>query len=216
MPQNELDLLDRCKKIEGMSLGQLAAFLNFKIQKNVLQRKGWAGKAIEYALGATAGNESKPDFFNLGIELKTLPINHLGKPAQTTFITTIPLLTIHQQTWKTSTCFAKLKRVLWVPIESMPDIQFIHRRIGQAVLWSPTDAEEAILEKDWSELSSLIAMGRLAEIDARMGDYLQVRPKSANARSLCDGFNEAGQIIKTLPRGFYLRSSFTATILKQE
>ncbi|MGC1183416.1 MAG: DNA mismatch repair protein MutH, partial [Legionella sp.] len=37
--------------------------------------------------------------------------------------------------------------------------------------------------------------------------------KAANGKSLCYGFDSEGNKVKTLPRGFYLRSSFTAKIL---
>jgi len=59
----------------------------------------------------------------------------------------------------------------------------------------------------------MISTGRLAEINAGMGQYLQVRPKAANSKSLCYGFDETGNKVLTLPRGFYLRSTFTASIL---
>lgn len=209
---NEKELMERCQAIEGLSFSQLAMALNLSIPEHPLQRKGWAGQAIEIALGATAGNKSLPDFAMLGIELKTLPINHLGTPAESTFVTTIPLLTLHQQTWQTSQCFAKLKRVLWLPIEGDKAIPFPHRRIGRGVLWSPSKAQEAILEKDWSELTFMISSGMLTEITASMGEYLQVRPKAAHGKSLCYGFDETGNKILTLPRGFYLRASFTKTI----
>lgn len=210
---SEFELLARCQAIEGLSFAQLATSLEIRIPSNPLQRKGWAGQAIELALGATAGSKSAPDFCSLGIELKTLPINHLGKPAESTFITTIPLLTIHKQTWQTSQCFAKLKRVLWLPIEGDREIDFPHRRIGRGVLWSPSIAEEVILAEDWSDLTFKISSGKLSEIDASMGEYLQVRPKAANGKSLCYGFDEAGNKVLTMPRGFYLRSSFTMSIL---
>lgn len=116
-PISETELLDRAQAIEGLSFAQLASLLQVCVPEHAAQRKGWAGQAIEWALGANAGSRAEPDFYDLGIELKTVPINHLGKPAESTFVTTIPLLTIHQQTWQTSTCYAKLKRVLWVPIE---------------------------------------------------------------------------------------------------
>ena len=212
-PASEADLLERCQAIEGLSLTQLASRLNVCIPADALRRKGWTGQAIELALGANAGSRSAPDFMGLGIELKTLPINHLGKPAESTFVTTIPLLTIHKQTWPTSQCFAKLRRVLWLPIEDDSSIPFPHRRIGQALLWSASQKEEAILENDWSEFSLMIGTGKLTEIDASMGRYLQVRPKAANAKSLCYGFDDEGNKILTLPRGFYLRAGFTATIL---
>ncbi len=211
-PASEAELLERCQAIEGLSLSQLAAQLDLSIPEHPVQRKGWAGQAIERALGASAGSRSEPDFVDLGIELKTLPVNHLGKPAESTFVTTIPLLTVHKQSWQTSQCLAKLRRVLWLPVEDDAMIPFQHRRIGRGVLWSPSAEEEAVLANDWSELTLMIGTGRLAEIDASMGDYLQVRPKAANAKSLCYGFDEEGNKVFTLPRGFYLRSSFTGKI----
>lgn len=211
--QSEKELLARCKVIEGWSFAQLATELGLLIPQHPLKRKGWTGQAIEYALGATAGSKSAPDFCSLGIELKTLPISHLGKPKESTFVTSIPLLTIHQQTWKTSQCFAKLKRVLWLPIEGDISIIFSDRRIGQAKLWSPTAEEETILEKDWSDFVLMFSTGRTAEINASMGDYLQIRPKAANGKSLGYCFDEVGNKVLTMPRGFYLRSNFTERIL---
>ncbi len=213
-PNTEAELLERCCSIEGLTFLQLASLLGIIIPANPLQRKGWAGQAIEYALGATAGNQALPDFHKLGIELKTIPVNHLGKPAESTFITTIPLLTVHQQEWKTSQCFAKLKRVLWVPVEGDSSVDFQSRRIGKGVIWSPNPTEEDVLARDWSELTLMIGTGKLSEINATMGEYLQVRPKAANAKSLCYGFNDEGRKIQTLPRGFYLRSRFTAGIIQ--
>ena len=211
--KSESELLERCQAIEGLTFAQLAITLGYSIPLYPSQRKGWAGQAIELALGATAGNKSSPDFCTLGIELKTLPINHLGKPAESTFVTSIPLLTIHKQLWATSQCAIKLKRVLWLPIEGDRQIPFLHRRIGRAILWSPSLSDELTISNDWAEFAYMISTGKLAEIDATMGDYLQVRPKAANGKSLCYGFDEAGNKVLTLPRGFYLRSSFTATIL---
>lgn len=211
-PTSEAELLSRCQTIEGLSFAQLASALGLSVPDNPLQRKGFAGKAIELALGASAGSRSEPDFVSLGIELKTLPINQLGKPAESTFVTSIPLLTIHQQTWQNSQCFAKLRRVLWLSIEGDTSIPFLHRRIGRGLLWSPSPLEQSVLENDWMELTLMIATGRLSEIHAGMGDYLQVRPKGANAKSLCYGFDEAGHKVLTLPRGFYLRSNFTGKL----
>jgi DNA mismatch repair protein MutH len=211
--KNESELLARCQAIEGLSFAQLATTLGLIIPSHPLQRKGWVGQAIELALGTTAGNKSSPDFCALGVELKTLPINHVGSPAESTFVTSIPLLTIHKQTWLTSQCFSKLKRVLWVPIEGDRGLEFPQRRIGCSFLWSPTAEQEAVFARDWSEFTLMIGTGQLAEIDATMGDYLQVRPKAANGKSLAYGFDEAGNKVLTLPRGFYLRSSFTKTVL---
>jgi len=212
-PKSEAELLARCSEIEGVSFSQLAARLGVPVPQSPVHRKGWLGVLVEKALGTTAGTAAKPDFHHLGIELKTLPINARGTPVESTFVTSINLLTIHHEHWETSQCFSKLKRVLWLPIEGDESIAFAHRRIGRAFLWSAMQDEENVLKHDWTELSFMLGGGQLADVDARMGVYLQVRPKAANARSVCYGFDAEGNKILTLPRGFYLRPSFTEKML---
>ncbi|MFA5960287.1 MAG: DNA mismatch repair endonuclease MutH [Tatlockia sp.] len=207
--RNEEELLQRCHSIAGLSFAQLASSLQITIPTEPQKRKGFIGLAIELALGTTAGNQPVPDFCNLGIELKTIPLNEKGKPVESTFVTSIPLLTIHQQQWSTSQCFAKLRRVLWLPIEGSQSIPFEYRRIGCGFLWSPNAVEEGILANDWQELVSMLSTGQLEQVDAKIGQFLQVRPKAANAKSLCYGFDSEGSKIRTLPRGFYLRTRFT-------
>jgi len=124
----------------------------------------------------------------------------------------VPLLTIHQQQWSTSSCYAKLKRILWVPVEGDRTIPYEERRIGRSILWSPDEAQEAILAQDWHELTGLIALGHIDEIHAGIGEYLQIRPKAATGKSLCYAFDQAGNRIMTLPRGFYLRRTLTKQI----
>lgn len=208
-PKTELELIQRCAELVGLSFAQLALGLGLCIPTNPAQRKGWIGQAIEFALGANAQNQSLPDFQELGVELKTLPLAKSGKPTESTFVTSIPLLTIHQQAWKSSQCYTKLQRVLWVPVEGDTDIPYFQRRIGQGFLWSPSRAQEAILASDWNYLVQQISTGYLETLNASAGEYLQVRPKGANGKSLCYGLDEEGNKIQTLPRGFYLRTRFT-------
>jgi len=214
-PKNEEELLARCLEFEGMSFSQLAAYLKLKIPNMQNQRKGWVGMAIEKALGTTAGTKSIPDFNHLGVELKTIPIDAQGEPAETTFVTSIALLTIHQEEWLTSQCYSKLKRVLWIPIESDDSIDYGNRRIGQAILWSPNEEQSSILKADWDELTTMICTGQLEEISASIGEYLQIRPKAANSASLCFAFDQDGSKILTLPRGFYLRKTLTSKIIQK-
>jgi len=194
----------------------LASQYGFKIPESPLQRKGWLGQMLEVVLGTSAGTMAAPDFLQLGIELKSIPLSATGLPKESTFVTTIPLLTVHKESWKTSACYAKLRRVLWVPVEGDPTIAYATRRIGQAVLWSPSAEEDAILQQDWEELTELIVAGKLTTLDATYGQYLQIRPKAADAASLCDAFDEAGHKIKTLPRGLYLRSQFTGMVIHRQ
>jgi DNA mismatch repair protein MutH len=79
-----------------------------------------------------------------------------------------------------------------------------------------TAEQDAILKQDWEEHMELINTGRIHEISAHHGTYLQVRPKAADRTALRDTTNEVGEKVQTLPRGFYLRTRFTAQILAQQ
>jgi DNA mismatch repair protein MutH len=102
---------------------------------------------------------------------------------------------------------------LWLPVEAENYVPLPNRRVGMALLWSPDSEQETILRADWEELMDMVCLGKLESITAHQGVYLQIRPKAANSRSLCEGIGENGERILTLPRGFYLRPAFTATIL---
>ncbi len=213
-PQSEQELLMRAEQLEGHTLAELAIALKQEAPDLILSAKGWSGQLLEIALGATAGSLAEPDFQQLGIELKTVPIDAEGHPIESTYVSIVPLTQFVGLTWENSDVYKKLKRILWVPLLTAKGLPPGERRIGRAFLWSPTAEQEAILRQDWQELMDKVAMGQLEEITARQGTYLQIRPKGANNRSLCWGINAEGNRVLTLPRGFYLRSAFTRTILR--
>ena len=83
------------------------------------------------------------------------------------------------------------------------------------LLWTPDEAQESILKIDWEEHMEKISLGRIAEITAHMGNVLQIRPKAASGKIRRKGSNAQGETNDMLPRGFYLRPSFTSEILKK-
>ena len=215
-PASVNELMQRVDAIAGLTLGQLAEQYQFKTPDDLLREKGWTGQLIEYVLGATAGSKPTPDFEELGIELKTLPISFKGKPLETTFVSVTPLLNVTGMTWQQSTVRKKLNHVLWLPILGEREILPFHRTIGSGFLWQPSAEQDALLQRDWEEQMELIALGRVDEISGHLGDVMQIRPKAANSKALTDAIGPNGQIIQTLPRGFYLKTSFTGEILKQQ
>jgi DNA mismatch repair protein MutH len=177
--------------------------------------KGWIGLLVERALGADGACRSVPDFETLGVELKTIPVDRRGRCQESTFVCTIPLAEIGRVEWEASRVRRKLARVLWVPVESESGVMFADRRLGHPLLWSPTPKEEADLRFDWEELAGLIGRGELDRITGHLGQYLQVRPKAANARARCVAADRDGARELTLPRGFYLRARFTQALLER-
>ncbi|GAB4292030.1 MAG: DNA mismatch repair endonuclease MutH [Thiohalomonadaceae bacterium] len=213
-PRDETELLARAHRLAGRTLGDIAAELRVTVPADLRRHKGWVGQLIEQALGATASSLAVPDFAAIGVELKTLPVDSRGLPRESTYVCTVPLETAGED-WEHSWLRRKLARVLWLPVQADKEIPLAVRRVGSALLWSPSAEEEALLRRDWEELTECLLRGELEQLSARHGEILHIRPKAANSRALRHAVGADGERILTNPRGYYLRATFTAAILRR-
>ncbi|MFQ5661162.1 MAG: DNA mismatch repair endonuclease MutH [Gammaproteobacteria bacterium] len=213
-PGSESELLENAGKLAGKTVGQIACEAGLQVPAAQTHAKGWVGQLIEIVLGATASSLPEPDFQNIGVELKTLPINHTGRPKESTYVCIVPLTAGKSPLWEDSIVKRKLSRVLWVPVESDASITLTQRRVGSAFIWSPDPQQLAELRSDWQELMDMVCMGELDQISSKQGKILQIRPKAADSAALAKTATATGEPGFTLPRGFYLRASFTHTLIK--
>lgn len=209
------ELASRYNALAGKKIAELAKQHGLTIPSSLHHTKGWVGQLIELTLGTTAGNKSMPDFPKLGIELKTLPLNKALQPSESTYVCTAPLRSI-AITWEESPVYNKLRHVLWVPVEGTSTKPLSERCIGTPFLWQPSKEQLAILQQDWEELMEHLQLGGIANLSAKHGKYLQIRPKAANSNVLIDVINNDGIAVKTVPKGFYLRTVFTKIILQEQ
>lgn len=214
-PKNEEELMSRCQTLAGKTLGMIAAEVDVSVPENLLHHKGWVGNLLELYLGADAGNKAEPDFVGLGIEMKTLPLNALGQPKESTYVCTVSMQQSGELSWQDSWVKRKLAHVLWVPVEAEIAIPIAERYVGNAWLWQPNEQQNAVLQQDWEELMDRIVLGEQSEITAKEGEYLQIRPKAANSKVLVNGVSPSGLNEKINPKGFYLRAVFTRQLLQQ-
>ena len=210
-PASEAELMHRCQQIAGKTVGQLAQQSGMPVPVDLRRHKGWLGNLLERILGADAGNQAEPDFVALGIELKTIPLNTRGEPKESTYVCTVTPKALSETHWQTSWLRRKLSKVLWLPVEADNAIALADRFIGQAILWQPSEQQEAVLQQDWEELMEImIAEGA---VTAKLGRFLQIRPKAANSRVITRQIGHDGEEEWYHPCGFYLRTSFTQQIL---
>jgi DNA mismatch repair protein MutH len=212
-PQTEQELLSRAQALAGLSLAELAGALNVDVPLDLRRAKGFVGNLVERALGASAGSRALPDFPELAIELKTLPVDRSGAPLESTFVCTIPLTEIGDVEWADSRVRRKLANVLWMPVEGERLIPVAARRLGQPLLYRLSAEDEAELRRDWEELAGLIGRGHVESLTGHLGRCLQIRPKAASSRSRRVGIDAEGVPFSALPKGFYLRPSFTRALL---
>jgi DNA mismatch repair protein MutH len=207
------DLLARARSLEGRTIQSIADELRLSTEGEALRTKGKPGEIIERALGATGGPKAVVDFPELGVELKTIPVDDDGKPIESTYVCKISLTDADTQEWETSWVRAKLARVLFVPLFAPERRPWPERVVGEAVLWSPTPEEETVLRADFDDAMGLIGIGRIEELTAHLGQWLQVRPKARDGTKSGVAFGPENEAIAAVPRGFYLRTSLTAEIL---
>ncbi len=214
-PRDEAELIARAAGLAGLTLAELATSFALPVPLDLRRAKGFVGGLLERALGASAGSRAVPDFPELHIELKTLPVDRSGSPVESTFVCTIPVTEIGQVEWEDSRVRRKLSKVLWVPVEGERVIAVGERRIGQALLYELTPEDESVLRADWEELAGYIGRGHVEALTGHLGKVLQIRPKAAHSRARRVGFDADGAPFAALPKGFYLRPSFTRNLLQR-
>jgi DNA mismatch repair protein MutH len=218
-------ILDKAKNLRGYNLKELINHFDSPIKETVPRNnkntKGLTGQLVELLLGASAGSKPLPDFPDLGLEIKTLPIDLNGEPKETTYVCTAPLICKNNDAtssfdFKASTVYKKLAHVLWLPIiinkKSASEDKWLNRVIGNPFLWQPNKEQFNLLQTDWLELTQMLLMGDVEKVSSHYGTVLQIRPKAANSKALTTAIGSDGEKINTIPRGFYLRTHFTKEI----
>lgn len=202
-------IVRRAEGLSGRTVGEVAREHAVALPASFARSKGFVGELIERALGLPRSARAGADL--PGLEVKTLPIGGDGCPKESTFVCVAGREAL-ELPWARSAPRAKLERVLFVPVEGShvvgPD-----RRVGAAFVWSPTPDDDEVLARDWDDLASHAALGGEGTASARIGVALQVRPKGRNAAERRPRRDEEGVMASLAPRGFYLRRSFTASIL---
>lgn len=208
-PQNLETLEMRAQALAGVGVLDLieSAQSGLDMEPSV-RRKGKLGQLVERALGALGGSAQAPDFPELGVELKTIPLDAHGRPRESTFVSSFSLADAETASWETSGVYQKLRHVLFVPV--LTDL--VEPRFGAPLFFRPTAAQDAIMRADFDDIIGLVAIGRVEDLSARLGRWLQARPKAAHSRMRTKAYGSDGPL-HALPRGFYLRARVTAAIL---
>lgn len=193
-PRDLEELRRRAEALVGRTLTTIAS----------VHTKGKTGALLEELLGAT-GKGAVHDFPELGVELKTVPVDAQLRPRESTYVCRISLAEAERAEWETSWVRRKLSHVLFVPIHE--------RTILAPVFWQPTREQERALRADFDDLMGLIGRGLIEELTAHEGELLQLRPKARDGTVRTTTFDRDGELVSTVPRGFYLRARFVGSLL---
>lgn len=214
-PQSFSDLISLLNEICGKSLFELSQKVGLRLPTSTLKGKGFAGELIELCTGASAGNASIPDFPNLWLELKTIPVDENLKPLESTFISYAPLTNIRGLCFEKSSLYLKISRVLFVVVLAPRNLKIAERKILGYFFWQPSNEELKLIKEDFNELMEMVKTGSIEKITAKIGTVIQMRPKCTDGKQTTDCIGPEGFFIKTRPRGFYMRRCFTQKLLER-
>jgi DNA mismatch repair protein MutH len=207
------ELVARAAALAGRSVADLAAEAERAAPTGGARTKGRVGELVEAVLGATGGSgERRVDFPALGVELKTIPIEPGGRPHESTFVCAVRIDedVDFDQSWVKR----KLACVLFVPIVGTRRSPVPSRAVGRPVVWIPTREQLLQLRSDYDDIMGLIGAGRVEDVSAHLGRYMQLRPKARDGTPRALAFGRDGERIPTVPRGFYLRTRLTEALLR--
>ncbi len=213
-PASEVELMQRADALAGRTLADIAGEHGWVVPPDLKRHKGWIGDLVERGVGVQGAGYAGPDIPELGIEIKSIPVDQRGKPRESSWVCKAPMERVSLGPWLHSPVRKKLIRVLWVPIlgEGPPG----ERWVGAPLLWTPSAEQEEILAEDWAMLTELIGEGEVWQWRAHHGKALQVRPKAAHGADWVWVLDQEGEWVRTSPLGFYLRARFTARVLEEE
>ena len=213
-PKTRADLIKRLDLIMGRSLSELAFLSGVDSPYNNRAGKGFAGQLTEIFLGADAGTLSEPDFTNLGIELKTLPVGFDLMPAQSTFLCMADLNPERFIPFEQSHLYHKLRHMLFVILLAPKGAKITERRILGYFFFKPDNQTLKLFEQDYNEFNELILNASAREIDGSAGNVIQMRPKAAASSEYIKVRDVSGNFTTTYPRAYYLRPWFTKKLMQ--
>ena len=204
-------VIARAKELIGRTLAEEYPEIEISVSKS----KGHLGELIEeHHFGLEINNESRPDFENLGVELKTSPLRKTTKgklsAKERISLGMIDYFQIVEERFHTSGFWKKNEQLLIMfYIHTAKPV--IHRRFHLADLWHFSKSDLIIIEQDWNYIKTKVAYGLAHELSEGDTMYLGAATKGASKNSLREQPNATE---KAMSRAYSLKTSYVNRIIQ--
>ncbi|MBB2483349.1 restriction endonuclease [Bacillus sp. APMAM] len=211
--QTTEELMEKAIEAEGKTFGEIdkhGRLLNVK-------SKGGLGQVVEESFfGYSVNSEARPDFENLGIELKVTPFKR-NKNGQLSAKERLVLNIINymdevQHEFETSSFWVKNQKLLLMFYEWLPEIERKDYKIYKSILYTFPEADLEIIRQDWEYIVSKIRQGKAHELSEGDTVYLGAASKGSNKHSVRD---QPFSDIKAMQRAFSLKQSYMTALVRQ-
>lgn len=204
------DIIKIAKNLEGKSLKDINPDYDFG------RHKGSIGQFIEeYVFNYRPNNKAVPDFEELGVELKTVPLikNRKGQMVakERMTLTIINYMEEYKKTFRESSFWKKSKEMLLIFYfhdKNTPkkDWKIIHTCL---INLEDNPRDLLIMEKDWETIVTKIKNGEADKLSGSDTSYLEACTKGASSKTVRpQPFNKT----KAKQRAFAFKSSYVTSI----
>ena len=200
--KDEKELLAYAKEIEGLRISDLGEKVGCMDLIHRKHTKGLVAQLVEKAyFGIPTNSSEKPDFQDLGIELKVSPLKLVKSTGwynakERNVIKMVDYFDVlENEDWKDSKLIHKLSRVLFVLYIHDREKPATEWQIVSTFLWSPNEDEETRIQKDYDIIREKIKAGErnregdnefLGTCPKHAGGYNKADPLSSRPLSLRD------------------------------
>lgn len=150
------------------------------------RRKGSFGNAVEeYYFMYGPNSDSEPDFAEVGLELKTTPLekNKRGEYSakERLVLSMIDYMNVVDETFETSSVLHKAEDILLISYLYDKDKDPLDYTIEVVSEWGIPEEDLPIIKKDWETVVDKVREGKAHEISGSDTLYLEACTKAANS-----------------------------------
>ncbi|UMZ35953.1 Sau3AI family type II restriction endonuclease [Priestia megaterium] len=207
------DLIEKAQSAEGKTFREI----DIKNRLSNPKAKGGLGQVIEESFfGLQVNSAARPDFQELGIELKVTPFKHNKNGTisakERLVLNIINYIEEVHTHFYTSSFWKKNENLLLMFYEWLPGIKRNDYRIYKSILFTYPEADLEIIKQDWKTIISKIKAGKAHELSESDTNYLGAAPKGVNKSSLRIQPNSE---ILAMQRAFSLKQSYMTALVRK-
>ena len=177
------ELMIQAKKLESKSLFDL---YGDKFNKNGLGKGDFGNKVEAIHYGIENNNRSGPDVENLGIEIKTNPLNLLKdgsfSPKESVSLGMINFTDLCNESFETSSYLQKNKKILYNMFHYIPGQDVFYNNVLLTDIITPSEADLKVIKKDWEFIQHKAMNNKADELSQSDTNYLIAMTKGGKGQ----------------------------------
>lgn len=214
-PTDEESILAYASELEGQTLNEAIP----SYERTIDGGRGIFGLVLEIGyFGLERNNESRPDFAEVGIELKSSSLKRIrtgelrAKERISLSMIDYGSLADENGSLFTTSFWTKISRMLLVFYEYSPHLNTEEYPIRIARLWEFPEEDKLVLAKDWELIKSYVDKGHAHLLSEGLTNYLGAATKGASSRDLTKQPNSPELAMR---RAFSLKTSYVNQIVNR-